>query len=450
MTDPSPAELTVVRIKLGNDRPAPQPDPLGRARIGFAPGLTTSELWERGRGLWKAKLPNVAASDLVLLVADDVVVLAGTVGGVAFAGDRIVITGSPDAHHPLIGSPDPLANASRNPIAYGTVRTVPASPQEPAQRAFDEVLSDAIAVLTEAGRLRRPRLRQSAAGKWEPHPTETDPADWAEFVTLALAGAAANLGGIEEALSGRPGSWEASKVGDVLLSTLGEDDAELWRHRTEPFRATLNVDDILADYSEAWAQYDEAERALDTRRTEAEEADPAPAVDEYFWSYEITGPGELRPESADAPPWSWGAWREHIGNREYAERIEQGVRAGKDLLLYESLRIPRSPEAGAAYERLLAEREARLERFDDQLESLEIQKVDEWNDYGNRLRDRLAQVILAATGGSVPVLITVDPTDTPIPLPSPPGYIQNWISRAVADTPSPADLPGTPLGRLGI
>lgn len=46
--------LRAVRIKLGPDQPAPQPDPLGRDRIGYLQGLDPFELWERGRGVWKA------------------------------------------------------------------------------------------------------------------------------------------------------------------------------------------------------------------------------------------------------------------------------------------------------------------------------------------------------------------------------------------------------------
>lgn len=64
MAETSPAPLTAVRFKLAVDQPAPQPDPLGRERIGYRPGLSTAELWERGRGVWKAKLVSVAECDL--------------------------------------------------------------------------------------------------------------------------------------------------------------------------------------------------------------------------------------------------------------------------------------------------------------------------------------------------------------------------------------------------
>ncbi|WP_138944967.1 hypothetical protein [Plantibacter sp. M259] len=124
------------------------------------------------------------------------------------------------------------------------------------------MLNDAVAALTEAGRWRRPRLQQTPTGKVEPHPTETDPADWAEFVTLALAGAAANLGAIDEALAGRPGSWEAAKMAELLEATVGPDQAELWQHRTEPLQLVVDVDDLLSHRTDARSQYDDAEHSI--------------------------------------------------------------------------------------------------------------------------------------------------------------------------------------------
>ena len=43
-------------------------------------------------------------------------------------------------------------------------------------------------------------------------------------MTEALAGAAANAGGIDTILSGRPGSWEASVIGDALRAAVGHDE----------------------------------------------------------------------------------------------------------------------------------------------------------------------------------------------------------------------------------
>lgn len=103
-------------------------------------------------------------------------------------------------------------------------------------RPYMEVLHDAVAVLTEAARLTNQPVRQTSSGQLEPDPDPRAavPIDWAEFVTLALAGAAANVGSTAKILSGRPGSWEADRVGTTLESTVGVDDEHLLRHRTEP------------------------------------------------------------------------------------------------------------------------------------------------------------------------------------------------------------------------
>lgn len=110
-------------------------------------------------------------------------------------------------------------------------------------RPIVDVLADAVRVLTEAARTS---------------------SDWAEFVTLALAGAAANVGSVEAALAGRPGSWEADGVRSLLTSTVGYDEQYLLEHRTEPVRVVLYVDEILYDLDIGLA-YDDAARQLAAR-----------------------------------------------------------------------------------------------------------------------------------------------------------------------------------------
>lgn len=85
--------------------------------------------------------------------------------------------------------------------------------------------------------------------------------DWAEFVALALAGAAANEGGIENVLAGRPGSWEADHVRQLLLSTVGHDEQELPGHRTEPVVVDVFVDEIMVDLG-MWKAYGNAQQEL--------------------------------------------------------------------------------------------------------------------------------------------------------------------------------------------
>jgi hypothetical protein len=92
---------------------------------------------------------------------------------------------------------------------------------------------------------------------------------WAEFVTHALAGAAANVGGTEQILAGRPGSWEAERVRQTLQSTVGVDDEHLLQHRTEPVVIDLWVESILRDINDtSYDDYRDAELEL-SRRQEA-------------------------------------------------------------------------------------------------------------------------------------------------------------------------------------
>lgn len=116
-------------------------------------------------------------------------------------------------------------------------------------RPVQEVLDDAVRALTEAAR---------ASG------------DWAEFVTQALAGAAANIGSVEAALAGRPGSWEADGVRNLLASTVGWNDEHLLEHRTEPVRVTVYVDEILADIGAGHRAYDDAFREIAGRDATSE------------------------------------------------------------------------------------------------------------------------------------------------------------------------------------
>src|SRR4051794_1886149 len=107
-------------------------------------------------------------------------------------------------------------------------------------RGWDELLAAAVRVLTAAARLRRP----SGGGTDQ---ETTVPADFAEFVSLAVAGATANVGGIDAVLAGRPGSWETGYLRDMLVSTVGWDEEYLWEHRTEPLVIRIDVESILSE-----------------------------------------------------------------------------------------------------------------------------------------------------------------------------------------------------------
>lgn len=124
-------------------------------------------------------------------------------------------------------------------------------------RPYEQVLADAVRVMTEAARLTWSSDDPDGG-------TMTRPADWAEFVAQTLAGAAANLGGIEQALAGRPGSWEADYVRKLLASTVGHDEDHLLEHRTEPLVVEVFVDELLVDLG-VWKAYNDAQAEIARR-----------------------------------------------------------------------------------------------------------------------------------------------------------------------------------------
>jgi hypothetical protein len=71
--------------------------------------------------------------------------------------------------------------------------------------------------------------------------------DVASIVTSSLAAAGANVGGPECLLAGRPGSWEADCLRDLLLGAMGECPAHWWTLMTEPVTVSLNVAELIED-----------------------------------------------------------------------------------------------------------------------------------------------------------------------------------------------------------
>ena len=142
------------------------------------------------------------------------------------------------------------------------------------QRDYDQVLADAVAVLSEAARRTTTRGRGTSS-------EQQDQADFADFLATALAGTAANLGGIEPLLAGRSGSWEADYVRQLLVGTVGEDERYLWEHRTDPLVIRVHADDILTDLG-YWALYDDAQDELNRREAAVHARhDPSECVEDY-------------------------------------------------------------------------------------------------------------------------------------------------------------------------
>jgi hypothetical protein len=117
--DPLAQGTRAVRVRLGQDIPAVVNDALGRERVGLREGLSTHEIWLRGRGVWRMQPDRVLTSQLLIIAHAGMVAMVGTIDGVTIHGDRVAIIGRPLPNHPLIGQPDPLDNASQNPVAYG-------------------------------------------------------------------------------------------------------------------------------------------------------------------------------------------------------------------------------------------------------------------------------------------------------------------------------------------
>ncbi|MDV7195253.1 XRE family transcriptional regulator [Mycolicibacterium fortuitum] len=298
-------------------------------------------------------------------------------------------------------------------------------------RTYDEILNDAVRVLTEAARLTNQPGRQKADGSWEPDP-HADPLaiDWGAFVTDALAGAAANIGGIDAILAGRPGSWEAAVVGDALRAAVGHDEWDLWRHRTEPVTVVLHPERLLFDNNDSdW--FDEVDRA----EAEIQRRETA-----------VTGPGVIYTYGRELDPRTLQrALDEGIEIRQgqpqplpTAEEIEAWQAAERENP------TPATPEEEAE--------DAALAALQDLRNAVEAQARAELIAYGERLAAAV-RTELAALELPVPVSVTVD-VDTPWDM-APESPLLDWttsridgaVASAIAATPLPDELPGTVLER---
>lgn len=115
--------------------------------------------------------------------------------------------------------------------------TFPA-PGDPVDR---DPVKQAISALTEAARQTR------IIGQGTAHES-TERVDFGEIVCQVVTSVAANLGGTENLLAGRPGSWEASFVRQIIQSTAGEDPEELLSYRTEPVRLSIDALDAFEHF----------------------------------------------------------------------------------------------------------------------------------------------------------------------------------------------------------
>lgn len=111
------------------------------------------------------------------------------------------------------------------------------TPAQPDTRP--DYIAQAIAALTAAART----TRTIGAGTDNEH---TEPADFGEIACHVITSVAANLGDVDTLLAGRPGSWEADYVRQIVNSTTPEDELLTWR--TEPVRLHLDVEGVFYDF----------------------------------------------------------------------------------------------------------------------------------------------------------------------------------------------------------
>lgn len=180
-------------------------------------------------------------------------------------------------------------------------------------------VAQAIAALTVAARQTRV-IGHGTANE------STVPADFAEIACQVLASVAANVGGVENLLSGRSGSWEASLVRQIIESTAGDDPEALQCYRTEPVRLYIDVEDAFHHFGLS-DLYDEAIRVFDEREDSAHFA-LFEAVATAAERARVTELKELIPDLSKVPEDRWEEVKELMGER--AAIFEATVRRGTD------------------------------------------------------------------------------------------------------------------------
>jgi hypothetical protein len=73
------------------------------------------------------------------------------------------------------------------------------------------------------------------------------PCDFSDFLTHVLAATAANVGGPDRLIAGRPGSWESAYVNSLVRGTMGDRPEDWTRFRTQPIVIHLNVAELIGD-----------------------------------------------------------------------------------------------------------------------------------------------------------------------------------------------------------
>ncbi|MFF3062642.1 hypothetical protein [Streptomyces sp. NPDC057909] len=128
-----------IRIRLGDYEQVTN-DALGRSAIGYFPRMTEAEALEAGRGVWLLNSKVISREQFTLITGQDFVRAVARITDVTEHDTDRGRKKALEAEllgpgHPMydryINQPDPLANESRNSIAYGDL------PEEAAYRIRD-------------------------------------------------------------------------------------------------------------------------------------------------------------------------------------------------------------------------------------------------------------------------------------------------------------------------
>ena len=101
-----------------------------------------------------------------------------------------------------------------------------------ADRTDVDLYTETVSALTRAA------LQRNADGA---------PCDFSDFLARALAATAANVGGPEHLIAGRPGSWESSCVDGLVRGTAGSECDDWAWFRTQPIVVRINVAELIED-----------------------------------------------------------------------------------------------------------------------------------------------------------------------------------------------------------
>ncbi|MEU4820231.1 hypothetical protein AB0G03_31800 [Micromonospora aurantiaca] len=109
----------MLQIQIGAERAAHADDRLGRATVGWRPGMSEDEAWEAGRGIWKFKADRALSQDEAQIInTEGTVIAVARITGISKHGDRYALEGTLLRGDPRVGRPTPSPHLSRNPVTY--------------------------------------------------------------------------------------------------------------------------------------------------------------------------------------------------------------------------------------------------------------------------------------------------------------------------------------------